>query len=143
METGHLPEVGNTTLTDQTAGINRCRARNRQGERCGKPAHPGAVVCRLHGGAAPQVKRKAALRLASLVDPAIAVLAQVMTDKDAKPGDRLRATNSILDRAGIVRQQDMDVEAAQALLVQRLLEARASRDEAFAEIVSDVGELEE
>lgn len=41
----------------------RCTARNRQGERCGRPAAPGASVCHMHGGAAPQVKKRARLRL--------------------------------------------------------------------------------
>jgi hypothetical protein len=34
------------------------------GKRCGKWPVPGATVCKLHGGMAPQVKRKAAVRVA-------------------------------------------------------------------------------
>ncbi len=41
----------------------RCTANNKRGTRCERPAIPGAVVCRYHGGGAPQVKRKAAERL--------------------------------------------------------------------------------
>jgi len=42
----------------------RCTARNRQGERCGRAAAPGALVCAMHGGKAPQVRRRAAQRQA-------------------------------------------------------------------------------
>ena len=46
-----------------------CKARSRSGKPCkGKPIN-GGVVCRMHGGSAPQVKRKAAERLADLIDP--------------------------------------------------------------------------
>lgn len=114
-ETPH-PEVG-------PLGYVTCSARNKVGNRCGKRPEPGTNVCRLHGGAAPQVRRKAALRLMELVDPAIATLAREMTRAD-KSADRQRAANSILDRAGIVRQVDHDTETAKALLVERLLAMR-------------------
>lgn len=42
----------------------RCRATNRAGERCRRICPEGFQVCRFHGGASPQVKRKAKERLA-------------------------------------------------------------------------------
>lgn len=42
----------------------KCRARNRQGRSCGNYAMAGQLVCRLHGGASPQAKAAAAVRLA-------------------------------------------------------------------------------
>lgn len=43
----------------------KCKGRSKQtGEPCKLYAVPGALVCRFHGGRAPQVKRKAADRLA-------------------------------------------------------------------------------
>lgn len=42
----------------------KCSAKSKQsGNRCKQPAIPGGKVCRYHGGAAPQVKRKAEERL--------------------------------------------------------------------------------
>lgn len=105
-----------------------CRAHSKTtGKQCGNTAEPGAVVCRYHGGAAPQVRRKAALRLLELVDPSIATLAEVMMSKTNKPADRIRAADSILDRAGIPRAQTMDISVSQDVLIQRL---RAMRDRA-------------
>lgn len=40
----------------------RCTATNRQGQRCGRAPAPGATVCNLHGGKAPQVRAAAARR---------------------------------------------------------------------------------
>lgn len=121
----HLPET-----FDEELNRPRCTAHNRAGYRCQRYPVQGAKVCSKHGGNAPQVRRKAALRLAALVDPAIVTIARIMTDQTAKPGDRLRAANSVLDRAGIVRQTDMDLSTAQALLVQRLQEVHRRKDEA-------------
>ena len=41
----------------------RCKAHNRKGKQCGRPAVPGALVCEYHGGAAPQVQAAAQRRL--------------------------------------------------------------------------------
>ena len=49
---------------------HRCTARaKRTGKRCASFAIHGGTVCAKHGGSAPQVKRKAAERLADLIDP--------------------------------------------------------------------------
>lgn len=102
-----------------------CRATSKAtGKPCGRVVEPGALVCRYHGGIAPQVKRKAALRLLELVEPAVAMLAKEMLQAD-KSADRQRAANSILDRAGVPRRVDVtDTDAAKALLIERLLALR-------------------
>lgn len=41
----------------------RCTARNRRGDRCGRAPVPGALVCSMHGGAAPQVAAVARTRV--------------------------------------------------------------------------------
>jgi hypothetical protein len=54
----------------------------------------------MHGGAAPQVKRSAALRLAALVDPAIGVIAKALKDGKIAPETRVRTAFGVLDRNG-------------------------------------------
>src|SRR3546814_12403525 len=84
-----------------TQGRRQCTAKSTTtGERCTKAPIRGGTVCATHGGSAPQVRKKAALRLLELVDPAIAVLAREMVNAD-KSADRQRAANTVLDRAGV------------------------------------------
>ena len=53
----------------------RCTATSKQKQKqCGNNAIPGGNVCRNHGGAAPQVQRKAAERLAETRDRALEAL---------------------------------------------------------------------
>ena len=48
----------------------RCKAKSsRTGAPCKRAANLGGRVCNSHGGRAPQVRRKAAERLADLIDP--------------------------------------------------------------------------
>ncbi len=76
-----------------------CTAKRTNGEPCKAPAIRGSNVCRCHGGSAPQVKRRAAERLAALVDPAIGVLgASLRQRRDGRLA--LNAAHEVLDRAG-------------------------------------------
>ena len=53
-----------TTAMSPSKGItNRCTARNRSGEQCGRTASRGTNVCAMHGAKAPQVRNKATMRL--------------------------------------------------------------------------------
>lgn len=107
----------------QTPQTRRCKATNRAGEQCKKAPMKGGMVCRAHGGAAPQTRKKAALRLLELIDPAIATLAREMTMAD-KSSDRLKAADSILDRAGMPRKTTVDSVSANELLIARVRELR-------------------
>lgn len=102
----------------------QCVGTAKTGERCQKPPINGATVCIKHGGGAPQVRRKASLRLLELIDPAIATLAREMATAE-KSSDKQRAANSILDRAGMPRRTEiMDGAAATDLLIERIKELR-------------------
>lgn len=74
-----------------------CKATNRQGRRCGKPPIPGGAVCRMHGGAAPQVKDAAEARLRALEFPAIDRIGQLIRQTEF-PSVAYQASRDVLDR---------------------------------------------
>lgn len=76
----------------------RCRATTRQGPQCTNPPVNGAVVCRMHGGSAPQVQNAARRRLLAAADPAAAKLVELVNSDDEAVA--LRAATALLDRAG-------------------------------------------
>lgn len=118
-----------------------------QGRRCLNRPIPGGTVCRFHGGAAPQVRRSAKLRLAELVDPAIVNLARILAAEPAtwtmlEPGtehrapvykrvgvdhaDKIRAAEAILDRTGHPRRTELDVAGARERLIDRIRDRQES-----------------
>lgn len=119
----HTPPTPKTAIDRH--GNPRCQARSKQtGQQCGRTSIPGGTVCIYHGGKAPVVIRAANLRLLELVNPAIATLAREMAGADSS-NVRVRAANSILDRAGLVRKVDgVHPEDAHAVLVQQLIQIR-------------------
>jgi hypothetical protein len=70
----------------------------------------GAAVCRIHGGGAPQVQKSAKQRLLDMVNPALAELARIMADKKADDHVKLKAIQTVLDRAGFNRGVNISVE---------------------------------
>lgn len=117
---GEFEESRNTTNGKRT----QCTATNRQGERCKRSPVPFANVCNLHGGKLPQVRKKAAQRLLTLIDPAISVLQQEMENAETSK-DRQSAANSILDRGGVPRTRSVvDDESARDLLIDRIIALR-------------------
>jgi hypothetical protein len=75
----------------------KCTAHSsRTGKPCQQYAIKGATVCKTHGGAAPQVKRKAEERLRQMVDPMISRLNELamQTDNPKVAADCVREHNS-------------------------------------------------
>lgn len=67
-------------------------------------------MCRIHGGAAPQVQAVAARRiLEALVGPALVALSSLVTDPDTPPAVKLAAVRDILDRCGYKAPTQVEV----------------------------------
>jgi hypothetical protein len=82
----------------------QCTATSKQSrQRCRRCAIPGGSICASHGGNAPAVRAKAAMRLAVLIDPAIDALAWTLQPKQRRdrPALALRAAIDVLGRSGI------------------------------------------
>lgn len=69
----------------------------RSGKPCNGQAISGGTVCRMHGGAAPQVKNAADKRLRELEFPAIERIARLIQQDDF-PSVAYQASKDVLDR---------------------------------------------
>ena len=85
--------------------VIRCNATRPNGSRCKREAEDGAVVCDQHGGAAPQVRRRAAERLIMAADRAAENLVRMMEDTEVPFGVRAKIAQDLLDRAGVIATQ--------------------------------------
>lgn len=119
--------TGPIDLAEQLPLDRQCTATSRQsGERCKRRVRLGYTVCYYHGATAPGAPEKAKLRLLSLVEPALATVAQVMATSQSE-ALRLRAAENVLDRGGFPRGVAITSDDAKALLAERLI---AYRDKA-------------
>jgi hypothetical protein len=90
----------------------QCTAKSqRSKERCRKHAIAGANVCRNHGGAVPQVRAAANIRLAleRLVDPAIRELERILRSPKTPLAVKLRAACDVLDRNGLTAPREIAI----------------------------------
>jgi hypothetical protein len=71
--------------------IVRCNGTRPNGGRCKRAAEDGAVVCDQHGGAAPQVRRRAAEGLVMTADQAAQMLVRMMEDTEVPSGSARRS----------------------------------------------------
>ena len=104
--------------------MSLCTAKRSNHESCKAKAIRGGNVCRVHGGAAPQVRRKAAERLAAMIDPALAVLAATLRQKIDKRLS-LSAAGDILNRNSLNGKQHVEVSGGLSLA--DVLRARRAR----------------
>ena len=70
----------------------------------------GGNVCRMHGGGAPQVRRRAQERILAAADTAAARLIEFMNDRRVPWPVRLTAARDLLDRAGLNAKTTVEVE---------------------------------
>ena len=85
--------------------VIRCNGTLQSGKRCRREAMEGSVVCEIHGGAAPQVRRRAAERLIMTADQAAQMLVRMMEDREVPFGVRAKIAQDLLDRAGLIATQ--------------------------------------
>lgn len=88
----------------------KCSARTQNGDPCKNSPIAGSTVCRMHGGAAGQVKRKAQERLEKGVLPLLGRLYKLATDESVPAAVRLAAIRDWLDRAGINSKIEIEVD---------------------------------
>jgi hypothetical protein len=87
----------------------KCSAHKKDGTPCQRPPIKGAKVCYHHGGAAPQVKEKAAQRLREGVMPMLGALYRIAHDESQPPAVRLGAIRDWLDRSGVKEAISVEV----------------------------------
>lgn len=90
----------------------QCVAIKTNGERCKAAPIHGARVCRVHGGAAPQVKKRAAERLMAAADSLMAELLKIAHNPKEPVYVRLTAIRDALDRAGLGAKHATPLQAA-------------------------------
>ena len=86
-----------------------CTAKRRNGTQCLNYAIKGATVCRMHGGAAPQVRRAAQVRLLMQADTLMAALLKIALDPKMPVQHRLVAIRDGLDRANLSGTQSVEL----------------------------------
>lgn len=89
----------------------KCSARTQNGDPCKNSPIQGSTVCRMHGGAAGQVKRRAQERLEKAVLPLLGQLYKMaMDDGSLPPAVKLAAIRDMLDRAGITSKLEIEID---------------------------------
>ncbi len=102
----------------------RCRATRRDGTQCRSYALRGAAVCRMHGGAAKQVRRKAAARIEASLDRAAIAVVRLMESEDTPHAVKLAAAKDLMDRGGLTAATALIIaqgEAPWQLVLQQAL----------------------
>lgn len=112
--------------------LRQCAFVKRDGMRCQLNAMVGFTLCHNHGGKRPMNRSAARKRLLELCEPALAVHAEIMEDTTCEPADRLRAANSVLDRAGFSAKQQLTISDKRESLDGASPEALFERGRAIA-----------
>lgn len=88
----------------------QCTAKAKStGTQCARAAIAGGTVCRVHGGAAPQVKAKAMQRLIDAAEDAAAELIRIIQNAESE-SVRVSAIKELFERAGIGEAQRVALE---------------------------------
>lgn len=86
-----------------------CSARRTDGNPCQRPPIKGSNVCRTHGGAAPQVRARAQVRILMASDLAASKLIEMMSSPKVADNIKLAAAKDLLDRANLSGTQSVEL----------------------------------
>ncbi len=108
---GRFATPEEVALSEQERKAWHCTGHSaRTGVACTSPRVTHMQVCRRHGGSLANVKRKAAERLAAMVDPMLGRLhALALQDKHLPAA--VNAAKDLLDRGGIGAEQELKLHA--------------------------------
>lgn len=99
-------------MKDLKQAQTRCTAKRKNGEPCRNRPILGGNVCRMHGGGAPQVRKRAQERILAAADMAASRLIEFARDDRIPHAVRLSAIRDLLDRAGLNAKAVVEVEVA-------------------------------
>jgi hypothetical protein len=102
---------GNPKYPDRRDNPRCCTARRSDGEPCRRYAARGGNVCRVHGGAAPQVLAKARERISLAADRMARELLGIATGAESE-AVKLAAVKDALDRAGLSAKTAVEVDVS-------------------------------
>ena len=90
---------------DGYVGEVKCGRQTRDGTPCKNAPINGTNVCRMHGGAAPQVRRKAEERIEAAAYPAAVVMTELLgSDEESM---RYKASADLMNRNGLGNKQEI------------------------------------
>lgn len=88
---------------------NVCTAKRSNGQPCANFAINGSHVCRIHGGAAPQVRARAQVRILMASDLAARKLIEMLSNPRVADNIKLAAAKDLLDRANLAGTQNIQI----------------------------------
>ena len=107
-------DEGTLTRTFVPPDNKRCVALTRsghyRGSRCVKWRARGTRVCMRHGAQLPNVRKNALKNLLGAADDAVSELIRVaLLKRNVSDADKIKAISQLLDRAGVVGKQEIEV----------------------------------
>ena len=114
--------------------VVRCQGHYKStGEQCRHVAIDGSVVCDQHGGAAPQVLRRAAERIQFTADDAARRLVEWMNDPSVDMRERVKIAQDMLDRGGLAASHLLKIMPVTDDPVEKLFQALLSDPDGLVE----------
>lgn len=125
----------------------QCTAKTSSGYPCKRPPIKGGTVCRTHGGAAPQVRAAAQVRILMASDMAARKLIELMSSPKVDDRVKLAAARDLLDRANLSGTQAVEVtvekgKSFEDFVLEASIEIDGDSDDELDSITGDVVDAE-